>query len=180
MKWQGGPIVAKGNVSGFRQLKHCTPHDLRTATCGSQLFDLENYWSSLPPTFSALVIYLDEEQWLDHLVFPAARSYGSSWIVLGSPELEAAWLADRGEDVFVRAHRQTGSTRRQSLSPSVRFEVLRLAGFTCRYCGRKAPQVELQVDHVIPVAKGGENALSNLVAACADCNLGKAARQIDQ
>jgi len=36
-----------------------------------------------------------------------------------------------------------------------------------------APDVELQVDHIYPVSKGGTNSLDNLVAACVECNSGK-------
>ena len=56
---------------------------------------------------------------------------------------------------------------------TLRFRVLQRDGFTCQYCGRKAPDVALQVDHVIPVASGGTAAMDNLRTACADCNTGK-------
>lgn len=55
----------------------------------------------------------------------------------------------------------------------VRFEVLRRDDHTCRYCGGKAPDVALTVDHVTPVALGGSDDPSNLVTACKDCNSGK-------
>lgn len=54
-----------------------------------------------------------------------------------------------------------------------RYEVLRRDNFSCRYCGASAPDVKLHVDHVTPVALGGSDDPSNLVAACADCNAGK-------
>lgn len=60
-----------------------------------------------------------------------------------------------------------------SLSKKIRFAVFKRDGFTCRYCGRHAPEVELHVDHVTPRAKGGRDSLWNLVTACVDCNLGK-------
>ena len=62
---------------------------------------------------------------------------------------------------------------REPISPRTRFEVLKRDNFTCRYCGRHAPDVELEVDHVIPVAKGGTNEFFNLVTACWECNIGK-------
>jgi hypothetical protein len=62
---------------------------------------------------------------------------------------------------------------RESISPKLRFDVLKRDGFTCQYCGRSAPEVELHVDHVVPVAEGGGNDPGNLTAACVDCNLGK-------
>lgn len=61
-----------------------------------------------------------------------------------------------------------------SVSKRTRFEVLRRDNHTCRYCGGTAPDVALTVDHVTPVALGGSDDPSNLVAACRDCNAGKA------
>jgi hypothetical protein len=60
------------------------------------------------------------------------------------------------------------------VSKRIRFEVLRRDGHACRYCGGKAPDVRLTVDHVMPVALGGSDDPTNLVAACVDCNAGKA------
>ncbi len=41
------------------------------------------------------------------------------------------------------------------VGPKQRFDILRRDKFTCQYCGRSAPDVELHVDHIIPRAKGG-------------------------
>ena len=60
-----------------------------------------------------------------------------------------------------------------SVSKRTRFEVFKRDQFTCLYCGRRPPEVTLQVDHVTPRARGGGDELTNLVTACADCNLGK-------
>ena len=60
------------------------------------------------------------------------------------------------------------------VSRRLRFEVLRRDDYACRYCGAKAPDVPLTVDHVVPVTLGGTNEPSNLVTACRDCNSGKA------
>lgn len=55
-----------------------------------------------------------------------------------------------------------------------RFNVLERDGFTCQYCGARAPAVVLHVDHVVPVSRGGVNDASNLTTACSACNVGKA------
>lgn len=65
------------------------------------------------------------------------------------------------------------SKKRQAISKKVRFEVFKRDKFTCVYCGRKAPDVILEVDHINPVAKGGDNSITNLVTSCIDCNRGK-------
>lgn len=63
---------------------------------------------------------------------------------------------------------------RLPLSRRSRFDALEKCGYRCVYCGR-GPQdgVVLQVDHGLPVARGGENENENLVASCTDCNYGK-------
>lgn len=61
-----------------------------------------------------------------------------------------------------------------TVSKRARFEVLRRDNHTCRYCGATAPDAVLTVDHVTPVALGGTDEPGNLVAACRDCNAGKA------
>lgn len=66
-------------------------------------------------------------------------------------------------------------TLRKPMSKKLRFEIFKRDGFACQYCGAKAPEVRLHVDHIVPVAKGGEDEMSNLTTACVDCNHGKAA-----
>lgn len=60
-----------------------------------------------------------------------------------------------------------------TISKRLRFEVLRRDRFTCYYCGRRAPHVEITLDHVNPRALGGGDTADNLVAACVECNGGK-------
>lgn len=67
---------------------------------------------------------------------------------------------------------------RKSLSKKARFEVFKRDNFTCQYCGGKAPQVVLEVDHIEPVSKGGTNDILNLVTSCFDCNRGKSDRRL--
>lgn len=66
-----------------------------------------------------------------------------------------------------------------TISTRMRFEILRRDGFRCRYCGKKAAEVELDVDHVVPRALGGSDAPDNLATACRACNTGKASVSLD-
>jgi hypothetical protein len=58
---------------------------------------------------------------------------------------------------------------------TLRFKVLIRDKFKCVYCGRspKEDGVKLEVDHVFPKSKGGNDSMDNLVAACWECNQGK-------
>lgn len=58
---------------------------------------------------------------------------------------------------------------------ALRFKILQRDNFTCRYCGQFAPNVTLEVDHVIPYVEGGTDEDDNLVTSCRACNRGKEA-----
>lgn len=68
--------------------------------------------------------------------------------------------------------------KRKGLSKKLRFEVFKRDSFTCQYCGRKAPDVLLAVDHINPVAAGGTDDFLNLITSCFDCNSGKSDRKL--
>jgi hypothetical protein len=64
-------------------------------------------------------------------------------------------------------------TERQHIPRSLKYAVLKRDNRTCQLCGAKAPDVELHIDHIVPLSKGGTTTLDNLQVLCADCNLGK-------
>src|SRR5438270_13093231 len=65
---------------------------------------------------------------------------------------------------------------RTKLSKKLWFTVLKRDGFACKLCGRGAPYVRLQVDHILPLALGGRTVASNLQTLCEDCNAGNGMR----
>ena len=69
--------------------------------------------------------------------------------------------------------------KRKTISKKARFEVFKRDSFTCQYCGAAAPDAVLHVDHIKPVSKGGDNEIINLITACAGCNGGKGATELD-
>ncbi len=71
-------------------------------------------------------------------------------------------------------------TKRKAISKSDRYDVFKRDKFTCQYCGRKAPDVVLQIDHIVPVSKGGTNEILNYITSCADCNSGKSNKVLDE
>jgi len=68
--------------------------------------------------------------------------------------------------------------QRKSLTKTLRFEVFKRDSFTCQYCGAKAPDVILEVDHINPVSNGGDDSIMNLITSCFNCNRGKSDKQI--
>lgn len=67
-----------------------------------------------------------------------------------------------------------------ALSVRTRFEVFKRDNFTCQYCGRKSPEVVLEVDHIVPRAGGGSDDQINLRTSCWDCNSGKSDKPLSE
>ena len=65
-----------------------------------------------------------------------------------------------------------------AVTKKTRFEVFKRDSFTCQYCGKIAPDVILEVDHINPKCKGGKDDIMNLITSCFDCNRGKGGREL--
>jgi len=65
---------------------------------------------------------------------------------------------------------------RQTIPLKTRWAVLKRDNYKCIKCGvspAKDHQTELEIDHIMPVAKGGKNEIDNLQTLCRNCNQGK-------
>ena len=61
-------------------------------------------------------------------------------------------------------------SKRKAISKGKRFDIIKRDGFTCQYCGSQPPDVVLEIDHIQPVSKGGDNSFENLTTSCLHCN----------
>lgn len=61
--------------------------------------------------------------------------------------------------------------QRKLMTRSLREQIMRRDNYTCKVCGKYMPdEVGLQIDHIVPVAKGGKSVPSNLQVLCSKCN----------
>lgn len=80
-----------------------------------------------------------------------------------SKENPCDYCADHGTFVY-----------RVPVSKRLRFFVMRRDNFTCQLCGlTRSDGVKLEVDHKVPIAKGGRTSPENLWTLCHPCNNGK-------
>ena len=69
---------------------------------------------------------------------------------------------------------ETINQERKIMNDYIRYNVLKRDNFSCQICGITAKDgSKLQVDHIIPVSKGGKTVMSNLQTLCERCNIGK-------
>ncbi|WP_092891090.1 HNH endonuclease [Roseicitreum antarcticum] len=103
--------------------------------------------------------------------------------------IKAAWL-DR-VDIVAEYDHTVRSQRMELRIPSVvvlrefvkpqkrvaftRFNLFLRDEFSCQYCGSRK---DLTFDHVVPRAHGGVTSWTNVVAACAPCNLRKGSKTL--
>lgn len=59
-----------------------------------------------------------------------------------------------------------------------RLKVYERDDYKCKYCGKQLTRFTATLDHVTPVAAGGDNSLGNLLTACLDCNSRKNVRPL--
>jgi len=90
-----------------------------------------------------------------------------------NPEALKQWRADNPDKVILqkqrRRIRELGAESYQIRA----MEIARLLQRSCIYCGSKQ---DIQIDHVVPLAKGGRHSIGNLAPACKPCNVRKSAK----
>ena len=73
-----------------------------------------------------------------------------------------------------RAYAQSRDYQRSLMTPALRYAVLKRDHFRCQICGASQKDgAILEVDHYLPVSKGGKTEMNNLRTLCWQCNRGK-------
>ena len=73
--------------------------------------------------------------------------------------------------LMTRANERTVQpTRRVTIPDHVKKGLAQIQEYKCMFCGVRRKLQNLQVDHVVPVVRGGSNQTSNLQLLCAPCN----------
>lgn len=85
-------------------------------------------------------------------------------------QLEQIGLESTRHQYFVKEQRRL-------MTDSLRKRIMKRDHYTCQMCGRFMPSGEgIEIDHIIPVSKGGKTVPENLQVLCFDCNRSKGAK----
>lgn len=75
--------------------------------------------------------------------------------------------------------KKSAAGQRALMTSSLRKKMLERDGYTCKKCGasvQKEPNLLLEIDHIIPISKGGLTTEDNLQTLCWRCNRRKGAK----
>ena len=105
-------------------------------------------------------------------VSPAGRSERSFDINI-TPSL----LSKIESEIYKKLDKKGFSTtQRQMMTNNLREAIKKRDNYTCCICGNsvfKEPNLLLEVDHIVPISKGGKTEASNLQTLCWRCNRSK-------
>ncbi|OFV71524.1 HNH endonuclease [Acetobacterium wieringae] len=59
---------------------------------------------------------------------------------------------------------------RKKLNQSERKKIFNKTDGHCAYCGTELEFGKMQIDHIVPISRGGEDDEKNMIAACRSCN----------
>lgn len=68
----------------------------------------------------------------------------------------------------IKKYQERGATGKHTLKQWE--ELKRKCGYKCQHCGRSESVVALTRDHIVPIARGGSNDISNIQPLCKTCN----------
>ena len=103
---------------------------------------------------------------------PAGRSHRQSCILFDcNGILEIKLLVEK-----LLSNQNAINYQRKLMTPALRQQILMRDNYTCQCCRNsihKEPNLLLEVDHIVPVSKGGKTVLENLQTLCWKCNRSK-------
>lgn len=119
------------------------------------------------------------DAWYPRFVFQYVSSGGNAstenTIVMDVSNLEAMVNYLNGRIKW----KKSAAYQRSLMTRSLRSSILVRDNHTCQYCGvslADEPHLLLEVDHIVPVSKGGLTSMDNLQTLCWRCNRSKGAK----
>lgn len=101
---------------------------------------------------------------------------------IGNGQYSYEWLHDKYDELKKIGFEATlqdyhNKEQRKLMTKQMREQIAQRDNYTCQICGKyMIDGVGLQIDHIVPIAKGGKTVPSNLQVLCSKCNGKKSAK----
>ena len=108
----------------------------------------------------------------------AGGNSSMSYDVTFEPDVIEQFLSYLNEKI---TNRRTAKYQRSLMTKQLREHIKERDNYSCCYCGNsiyKEPNLLLEIDHIVPVSKGGLTEESNLQTLCWKCNRAKSNKLI--
>lgn len=94
----------------------------------------------------------------------------------------ANWSKNNPVKVRLKTHRRRVLLSGSDFSEQEWDEILRLWHYHCAYClmPQELLDVDLTIEHVIPISRGGTHTKDNIVPACRSCNSSKGNKLVSE
>lgn len=140
---------------------------------------------SWPPSDADLALTIAARQWIKTHGAPE-----SPYSSMGNPFLHAAEMAflnaareilGQDWDTYEpsRAPVTEEERERRRVTPDIRLRIFERDKYKCQSCGAPSSSV-LEIDHVMPISRGGSSDDDNLQVLCAPCNRSKGAKTLEE
>lgn len=156
--------------------EHCNAAGLYQITPATIAFETsipQERLSTLLPLLKPKVIWYKAENliWVKNFLRRQAKS--SKFIVSAIKSLNGLRIPEDIRNSFESYNEELlrGVTLSEHLGPTKRECVIIRDDFRCQYCGKEINTAgDYEMDHIIPITRGGKDNYMNLVAACRSCN----------
>ena len=173
-------VLVVANWGKFQQYKNQNPPWIKFHTSLLDDYDFQR----LPgeAKWQLLLLWLVAARQNNRI--PDDGGWLASLFHVAEDELQIDLLVDRGwlerrvaaKEVMPETHpEQFPDWASRHVSATTRVELLKKAEHKCQACGSTE---KLEVDHVLPISKGGDGRIENLQILCRSCNRKKRSRNI--
>ena len=153
------------------------------------IFNIAEYWDIKEDLIDHIIIFCCNVGLFDKNLF---NQYG----ILTSFDIQTQWLKqtmtvdfniipieylliDRSSIPFYKTTKNPRLVERNSkLWKKISKDILKRDNYTCAYCGKRGGILE--IDHILPISRGGSDNKSNLVTSCRHCNRQKKDKTVEE
>jgi 5-methylcytosine-specific restriction endonuclease McrA len=172
---QANPEKHRAAVTRYRERHKTDPEYLERV----RQYDRERYQRRKDdPHYRAIVKRADQRFRQKHQTDPVYRRRNA--------DRQLAYQRTPAGKASVKAASQNRRVRKQAVEGSFTAQewrdLLYWYGHRCLCCGRHAlqtPELALEADHVVPIARGGTNWITNIQPLCRSCNARKRIKIVD-